>query len=70
MALLDAQQAQRLDAVGLDPELGAGRQDRLPDGQRVAGRSRHLVGEFAREADAEQPHRAAGQGRLGDAHEG
>src|SRR5262249_38984262 len=59
MALLDAQRGQRLEPVGLDVERRAGCEDVLPQRDAVVGRRVDLVGELAREAEANEPHRHA-----------
>ena len=61
MALLDPQQAERLDAIGLDAEGGAGGQHRAPDVLGIAGGVGDLIGLLAGEAEAEEPGGDAGR---------
>jgi len=51
VALLQSQDPLGLDAEGLDPEVLAVGQQRLPDMQRMAGRHVQLVGELTGEAN-------------------
>ena len=57
VALLDAQRAHRLGAVGHDAERLAGSEQRFPHRAAVVGRHVDFVGELARVADAKQPRR-------------
>ena len=57
IAFLGAQHMQRLGAIGLDAELGAGGEDCIPQAAAEIGGRRHFVGELARKADAIDAHR-------------
>src|SRR4051794_14694792 len=72
VALLGAQHVHGLGAIGRDAERLAGAYERLPDWAAVAGRHVDLVGELAREADAEHARRHARDltGAPGEVREG
>ncbi|MPM07842.1 hypothetical protein SDC9_54151 [bioreactor metagenome] len=70
MALLDAQHAERLGAVGGGAEIGADRNQSCHQRRAIACRHRDLIGQFARERDPEEPRpEPAADGGLCAGHE-
>src|SRR3546814_10012310 len=69
-ALLDAQGAERLEAIRNDAEGLAGLEKACPHRFAVVGAAVDLVGELAREGEAGDQHRHAGKMPLAHAHEG